>query len=205
MSLPGRVLLVALLGVLALTLASCGSSGKQLIPARDAGPLRGDFKAVKSAALAGDGNCSATAGLIRKTERDFKALPLSVDPGLRAKLAEGIANLHSEALLLCAEQLPAATTTTSMTHSPSTSTTTTTKTTTSLTPASETSTSTSSSSTTSELPPGGGAQAPGAGGEAGTGTNPVSPEAEAHKGEAPGTGGTGQGGVGQGVGQGGEQ
>ncbi len=75
----------------------------------NAGPLQSDFEAVAQAAENGDGSCTATEAAILKTERDFAALPASVDAGLRNRLREGIAKLHSDALELCKQPLPQAT------------------------------------------------------------------------------------------------
>ncbi|HTR72478.1 MAG TPA: hypothetical protein VMG80_02700 [Solirubrobacteraceae bacterium] len=108
-----RLLTAALLGVaLAVALVSCGSSGKGLIPTADAGPLQSDFEEVAQAAQNGNGNCKATTEAINKTERDFAALPASIDPGLHDKLSEGISNLRERALALCAQPLAQTNTTT---------------------------------------------------------------------------------------------
>ena len=50
-----------------------------------------------------------TEAAIQKTEQDFNSLPLVVDPGLRRRLREGIANLRARSLALCAQPLPQAT------------------------------------------------------------------------------------------------
>jgi len=101
-----------LLAAVAL-LSSCGGSGKGLIPTGNAGPLQSDFEAVARAAKEGNGSCTETEAAIQKTEQDFNSLPLVVDPGLRRRLREGIANLRARSLALCAEPLPQATTETS--------------------------------------------------------------------------------------------
>jgi hypothetical protein len=106
-----RLACAGLLGLAAALLVSCGSSGKGLIPTGDAGPLQSDFEAVAQAAQNGDGSCTATAEAIRKTEQDFAALPSSVDAGLRSTLQQGISNLRSRALSLCAQPLAQTTTT----------------------------------------------------------------------------------------------
>jgi hypothetical protein len=190
---PNRLVLCSLLATAALVLASCGGSGAGLIPAQDAGPLQSDFEAVARAAQTGSGNCTATAIAIRKTERDFELLPATVNSSLRRRLQEGIVNLHTRALVLCAQPLPSATTTnTSTSHTSrttSSSTTTTTKTSTS-TPT-ETSTSTASTSAPSTSAPGGGALAPGEGPP--EGVPPGHREGGPHGNEGQGTGGTGQG------------
>jgi hypothetical protein len=157
-----RVLLAGVLGVCAALLVACGSSTGKLIPLADAGPLQSDFETVAQAAEAGNGNCSATETALARTEQDFNALPASVDSGLRATLRQGIENLRSHALALCAE--PLVQTTTSTTPKTTTSTaatppaTTPTTTPTNTTPATTTPTETSSTPT-----PGGGTPAPGVG------------------------------------------
>ena len=98
---PGRrtrALPAGLLGLTAaLALAACGSSGKGLIPSANAGPLVGDFEAVQQAAENGGGSCSATEAVLLKTEEDFRALPVTLDHGLRDNLRQGISNLRDRA------------------------------------------------------------------------------------------------------------
>ncbi len=198
MSAP-RLLTAALCCLAAIVLSSCGSAGKGLIPAQNAGPLQGDFEAVAQAAQTGNGSCTATATAVRKTEQDFAALPATVDRGLHSRLESGISNLRSRALTLCTQPIP------------STETTTTVSTTTKSTQTSSSSTTTTETSTSSTLPtegptattpsgPGGGTQAPGTEGTAtpgagganpGTGNGQPSPGAGAGAGE-PGAGGAGQ-------------
>jgi cytoskeletal protein RodZ len=169
-----RVLLAGLLGVLATLLVACGSSGKGLIPAANAGPLQSDFEAVAQAAQSGEGSCTATEAAIAKTETDFAALPGTVDSGLHKTLSLGIANLRRRALALCAQPLPQTTSTTK------TSTTPTTATSTQTTPAPTTTTHTETSPTpTTPTPttptattPGGGTPAPGSGSEPGVSNGP---------------------------------
>src|SRR5665213_2033390 len=121
-----RLLCAGLLGVAAAALlVACGSSGKGLIPTANAGPLQSDFEAVAQAAQSGEGNCTVTEAAIAKTEQDFAALPTTVDQGLHKTLSQGISNLRTRALALCAQPLPQ---TTSTTSSPKTTTTTTTTT-----------------------------------------------------------------------------
>ncbi|HYM54384.1 MAG TPA: hypothetical protein VES97_03420, partial [Solirubrobacteraceae bacterium] len=100
-----RLLPAGLLGLAAALLVSCGSSSGKLIPLANAGPLQGDFEAVAQAAQTGNGSCSGTEVAIIKTEQDFAALPRTVDAGLRDTLRQGIANLRSRALVLCAQPL----------------------------------------------------------------------------------------------------
>jgi hypothetical protein len=152
-----RATLAALLGVATALLVACSSSGKGLIPTGDAGPLQSDFEAVARAAEHGDGSCSATESALLKTDQDFAALPASVDSGLRDTLRQGIENLRSRSLALCAQPLPQATTSTPKTTTSDTTTTTT-----------PTVTQTTSTPTTATTPPpensgpGGGTPAPGA-------------------------------------------
>jgi hypothetical protein len=169
-----HILLTASLGALAALLISCSSSGKGLIPVSNAGPLQGDFEAVAQAAENGDGKCSQTESTLLKTDQDFAALPTSVDAGLRNTLHQGIENLRSRSLALCAQPLPQSTVTTTVPKTTSTATTTSTETESTETqtpPAPET-----------ERPsgPGGGTQAPG----------------ETHVGEAEGGTGAGEGAAG---------
>jgi hypothetical protein len=154
-----RVLCAGLLGVSAALLVACGSSGKGLIPAANAGPLQSDFEAVAQAAQSGEGNCTATEATLAKTEQDFAALPATIDKGLSKRLSLGISNLRHRALALCAQQFPQATSTTS-TPATTTSTQTTPTTTTTTT---ETATTQTAPPITTPTPstPGGGTQAPG--------------------------------------------
>jgi hypothetical protein len=183
-----RLIPAGLLGVGAAVLVSCGSSGKGLIPLAYAGPLRDDFQAVLQAAQEGNGDCAATGAQIRKTERDLRALPSSVDGGLRGRLAEGVADLSARARVLCAQPLAQTTTTqtTTATTPPPASTTSTQPTATTGTP--------TTPSTQGTQPSGeeGGTQAPGAGeegqGEEGRGTES---EGGSGQGEAGAQGGTG--------------
>jgi hypothetical protein len=187
-----------LLGALAAVLVSCGSSGAGLIPAGSAGPLRSDFQAVEAAALAGNGRCAATEAALSTTESDFRNLPAGVDAGLRNRLSEGIAKLHTLALELCTQ--PAGGTTTT---GPAVET----------TPPASTTTETSTTSTT---PPGTstegtseGGTSPGAGEGSGTegGTAPGASGGESKPGEgaagaggeAPKDGGAGRGAAGGGA------
>jgi hypothetical protein len=133
-----QLLALALAGLATGLLASCGSSGKGLIPEANASPLRTDFEAVAQAAEAGNGNCANTDKALGKTQRDFLALPLSVDAGLRKKLEEGISNLRLRALSACTEPNTSATTTSTQTA-----------TTTQTTPTTSTSTTTQPTHTTS--------------------------------------------------------
>ncbi len=178
-----RAALAVVLGVLAGLLISCGGSGKGLIPLADAGPLQSDFEAVAQAAENGDGSCASTESALLKTEQDFAALPPSVDSGLRSTIRQGVENLRTHALALCAQPLPQ-----------STLTSTTPKTTTSTTSTDTTPTETQSTptetqpATPSPSGPGGGTPAPGEEGEE------ESPGLG--KGEGGGKGHSGAGGIG---------
>jgi hypothetical protein len=153
------VLAIAIAGV-----ASCGESGKGLIPSASAGPLKGDFEEVARAAEEGNGSCSATEDALMKTERDFSALPASVDAGLRHRLSAGIANLRSDALARCRQPHPQSTVTTTTPKTTTTQTTPSTPTHTETTPAP------AKSTPTPPAPEGGGTAAPGTGGEAAPGS-----------------------------------
>lgn len=154
-----RIVLPALLGVLAALLVACGGSSKGLIPTGDAGPLQSDFEAVAHAAENGDGNCGETESALLKTDQDFAALPASINAGLHTTLRQGIENLRTRALALCAQPLPQSTVATSPPKTTSTTTT---------TPPPETQTTTATTTPpTSPAPsgPGGGTAAPGEEGE----------------------------------------
>jgi hypothetical protein len=129
-----RLALAAVLGVAAALLVACGGSGKGLIPAAQAGPLQSDFEAVAHAAESGDGSCAGTEAALGKTEKDFLALPATVDAGLRSRLKQGIDNLRSRALAMCAQPAPTVTTATTPTATTETTTTPTATTTTPTTP-----------------------------------------------------------------------
>jgi hypothetical protein len=139
----------------AALLVACSGSSKGLIPTGDAGPLQSDFEAVAQAAKNGNGDCSATESALLKTDRDFAALPASVDAGLHNTLRQGVENLRTRALALCAQPLPQAT---EATTTPKTTTSTPTTTTTTDTQTTQTTPTTPSTPTTSG--PGGGTPAP---------------------------------------------
>ncbi len=151
-----RGTLALALGALAAVLISCSGSGKGLIPLADAGPLQHDFEAVAQAAENGDGSCASTESALLRTEQDFAALPPSVDSGLRSTLRQGIDNLRSRSLALCAQPLPSSTLSTT---TPKTTTTTSTPTTTP-TETQTTSTETQPPETPEPSGPGGGTPAP---------------------------------------------
>jgi hypothetical protein len=153
-----RLAAACMLGVGAALLVSCGGSGKGLIPAADAGPLRSDFEAVASDAAAGGGSCAATEAALLQTEHDFGALPATLDSGLRERLRSGIKNLRERALELCAQpHAPATATSTSSTSTTSTQTPSTTPTVQQTTTTQTTPTTTSTATTPST---GGGTPAP---------------------------------------------
>jgi hypothetical protein len=119
-----RLGLMAALGVgAALLLMACGSSGKGLISAANAGPLKSDIEAVDVAAQEGNGNCTATEAALQRTEQDFATLPASTDSGLHNTLRTGIANLRKVASELCRQPLVNTTTAPSTTTAPTTTTT----------------------------------------------------------------------------------
>jgi hypothetical protein len=185
-----RLLPAGLLGVAAALLVSCGGSSNKLIPLANAGPLQSDFEEVAQAAQTGNGSCAGTEAAILKTEQDFAALPSTIDAGLRNTLRQGISNLRSRALVLCAQPL-APTTVTSTTPKTTTSTHTT-PTTPAVTPTTTTPTATSTTPTTpAPSGPGGGTPAPGAGEpqpEAGSGQGGGTGVGESGAGGAPGAG-----------------
>ena len=152
-----RALLAGMLGVGAALLISCGGTGKGLIPAASAGPLRTDFETVEQAAENADGDCTATEAALLRAEEDFSALPSSVDAELSNRLRQGISNLRKQSLELCRQPLTK-TATTSSTTAPTTPTETT-ETTETTTPPTE------GEATTPTEPPGtgGGTPAPGTG------------------------------------------
>lgn len=185
----------ALLGVAAaLVLVACGSSGRGLIPEANAGPLQNDFEAIAQAAQAGNGNCTATTAAINKAERDFAALPATVDAALRNRLSQGISNLRERALELCAEPLTPTTTTTTprttTTASPTHTQTTPAPTPTATTPATTTHEPTTSSapSITPPVNNGGGTAAPKPGSESGASGGTGVEEAEGSGGASGGAG-----------------
>lgn len=201
-SRPFGVFSATLLGVAAALLVSCGSSGKGLIPTGNAGPLQSDFEAVAQAAQSGDGSCATTAAAIRKTEQDFAALPASIDAGLRNTLRQGISNLRTRALVLCAQPLPQATVT-----SPPTSTTQPTTTVTTPAETQTTDTQTTPTTTPTTTTPGGGTPAPGAGGgegPSGAGGQGGGTGAGEGAGNDGANGGAGSGSAGAGLGEGGK-
>jgi len=170
--------LAGLLGVIAALLVACGSSSDKLIPLANAGPLSSDVEAIEQAAKSGDGDCGETEAAIAKAERDFAALPASVDAGLRNTLHQGIANLRTRALALCAQPLPTSTSSTAAKTTATQQTAATTPTAPATTPTSTTTATTPPASTTPTTPtPGGGTPAPGgeappeAGGEQGAGAS----------------------------------
>jgi hypothetical protein len=153
-----RLLIASVLGIGAALLVSCGTSGKGLIPTGNAGPLQSDFEAVARDAQNGNGNCASTQAAIVKTEQDFGGLPATVDAGLRSRLREGITNLRTRALEVCAQPLPQATVTTT---APRTTTSTQTTPTTPTVAQTTTTQTAPTTSTPTSTGPGGGTPAPG--------------------------------------------
>ncbi len=169
-----RILCAGALGVAAALLVGCGSTSSKLIPLANAGPLTTDVEAIEQAAESGDGNCSATELAITKAEQDYASLPPSIDPGLRNTLHQGLANLRTRALTLCAQPLAPSTVTSPAPKTTAPTHTDTTPTTPATTPTTTPSTTPSTTPTTPVTPApgaGGGTAAPeggkpGAGGEA---------------------------------------
>lgn len=194
-ALPPRMLAALTLGLASASLLACSSSTKGLIPASNAGPLQSDFEAVQQAAENGDGNCSNTEAALLKTNEDLAALPATVDAGLRSNLRQGVNNLRTRALALCAQPLPQ-TTATNVTPPPTTTTTTPTTTTPTTTTTTPTTTTPTTTSTTPATPnPGGGTPAPG--------ESETPPGAGSERGEGNGNGnGNGVGGRAGGAGAG---
>jgi hypothetical protein len=196
-----RQLSVVPLGLCCLLLASCGSSGKGLIPSRNAGPLQGDFEAIARAAESGNGSCTATATAIRKTEQDLAALPPTIDAGLHKTIETGMSNLRSRALTLCAQSIPppeATTTLSSTTTSKSTQSSTTSSSTTQTTETTSTqSTPTESATATTPSGPGGGTQAPGSDNPGGGAATPGTGNAQQTPGSGAAPSESGAGGPGQ--------
>jgi uncharacterized membrane protein YgcG len=155
-----KLVLAALLGVSAALVVACGGSSTGLIPAASAGPLQSDFEAVAQAAQSGNGNCLATESALGKTEQDFLALPSTVDPGLKRRLREGIANLRKVALEMCAQPSATATTATATTQTTTTPTATTQTTPTTTTTTTNTNTTPPTATTTPPPNNGGGTPAP---------------------------------------------
>jgi hypothetical protein len=149
---PLGVLASGLLGASAALLVSCGSSTR-LIPVANSEPLQKDFEEVARAAESGRGSCAATEAALNKAEHDYLALPASVDAGLRRRLREGLAKLHSDALELCVQ--PSAQTTITTTPTRTTTETTPPNTTTTGTQTTGTQTTPNTGTTTTTAPGGG--------------------------------------------------
>jgi hypothetical protein len=195
-----RLLGAGLLGVAAALLVACGSTSDKLIPLANAGPLTSDVEAIEQAAKSGDGDCVATEAAIAKAERDYAALPSTLDAGLRNTLHQGIDNLRTRALALCTQPLTTTSTTSTSGELPDTTTTTTTT-----APDTTAPSATTPSTTPTTTSPGGGTPAEGAIEEApGGGTGePGAGEQGAGVGGGTGAGANGGGAAGGGVGAGG--
>lgn len=191
-----RLVGAGLLGVAAALVVACGATSSRLIPLASAGPLTSDVEAIEQAAKSGDGDCSATETAIAKAEHDYATLPSTLDAGLRNTLHQGIANLRTRALALCAQPLESTSTTKTSAILPKTTITTTT------TPAQTipAPTTTTPTVTTPVTPgPGGGTPAEEAGEEASGGAGE-----QGGPGERGGGAGAGGGVPGGGVGAGGD-
>jgi cytoskeletal protein RodZ len=173
-----RLLLAGALGVAAALLVACGSGGANLIPVANAGPLQNDFNAIANDVA--NGNCTATANDLQRAQSDAGSLPSTVDPRLRSRINQGLADLARTAPTECAKnststQTTTATTTTQTTSTQTTTTApppTTTTTSTTTTPTSTTTTPTSTSTTTTPVPDNGGGTTAPSGAGAGAGAIP---------------------------------
>ena len=170
-----RLAVVALLGAAAALLVSCGSSGKGLIPAANAGPLQEDFEAVAQAA-------SKPATAIAPPPKRRSARPSRTSLRYRPRstrdlhklLEEGIENLRKRALVdvRTADRGETGTTSTTTSTTPPANRTSTTETTTTptTTPTTPSTTPTGTQTTPTSPSTSGGTEAGGeAGGEHGTG------------------------------------
>lgn len=161
-----------LLGALAaLALAACGGDEDRsgLLPAGDAQALSDRLDAVR--ADVEDGECDALAQDLVRLRNALVALPSSVDPRLRERLEEGVANLAEIAPGQCAEVARGETTTT---ETQTTETQTTTTAIPTVTTPVETAPPTTTATPTTTTPPT--TTPPGTGGvEPGTPTTPVEP------------------------------
>ena len=158
------MLCVGLLGLGAALLVACGDTNG-LIPGGDADTLKSDLDQV--AAAVRDGKCQQAGQALQQARQDFEALPSDVDPGIRSKLAAGLANLADQVPSECAENAANQTTTTQPTQTETTPTETTptdttpTETTpTETTPTETTPTETTPTQTTPAPPDSGGQTAP---------------------------------------------
>jgi cytoskeletal protein RodZ len=182
---PLRLVLAGALGVAAALLVACGSGGANLIPVANAGPLQNDFNAIANDVA--NGSCTATMNDLQRAQSDAASLPSTVDPRLRSRINQGLADLARTAPTECAKNSTSTQTTTAPTTSTqttSTQTTTappTTTTTAPTTTAPPTTTTAPPTTTTSPVPDNGGgtpgpstnagAGAPGGAGGAGAGGN----------------------------------
>jgi hypothetical protein len=94
-------LLAFVLGAGAAGLAACGSgtASKALIPASEAGPLKGDFDDV--AAAVNNGDCPGATQALNHAQDHLLSLPRSTSVRLRRRLEEGISTLRPQAEREC--------------------------------------------------------------------------------------------------------
>ncbi|MEA2271876.1 MAG: hypothetical protein QOI98_584 [Solirubrobacteraceae bacterium] len=146
------LMLAGLLGVAASLLVACGGGNAKLIPGSSANALQSDLDAVANAVAAG--RCAAATSALNSVRSDFKHLPVTVDPALRQRLAEGIALLQGRALTECKTNTQTTKTTPTTTETTTTPTTTTeTVTTPTVTVPPTTTTPTTTTPPTSTTPP----------------------------------------------------
>ncbi len=108
---------VGLLGLGAAVLVACGDTNG-LIAGGDADALKGDLDQV--AAAVRDGKCQEAGQALQRARDDFASLPSDVDPGIRSKLAAGLANLADQVPPECAENAAKQNTTTQPTQTETT-------------------------------------------------------------------------------------
>ncbi len=163
---PGILLLALALGALCAVALGCGSkTNLARIPSGSAQRLDSELDALRDAVDAG--RCSGIAQRVTTLQASVAGLSRSVDPRLRARLTQGVANLASIAPPECLKRAqpttPTVTTDTTTTPTDTTTTdTTTAPTTTDTTPTNTAPTVTipPPTTTTPPPPPGGGTAAP---------------------------------------------
>jgi cytoskeletal protein RodZ len=175
-----KLALAGVIGAAVPVLVACGSGGANLIPVANAGPLQGDFNAIADAVARG--NCAATASALAKAQTDVTNLPATVDPRLRLRIQQGLADLQNTAPREC-QANATSTQTTAPTNTQTTTTTQTTPTTT--TPTTTTAPTTTTPPPTNTTP-------------TTTGTGPLPDNGGGTPGPLGGGGGAGAGGAGAG-------
>ena len=165
-----RLLLAGALGAGCAVLVACGSSGAtNLVPSGASGQIKSDLDNIATAV--GNGDCSGATQAINQAQTDVSNLPSTVDPALRQRIVDALANLSRQAPVQCQRNATTAVTTTAPTTDTTTTTTTTTPSTDTTTTPRTTDTTTAPSTDTVTTPSnnGGGTTAPGSGGTGGTG------------------------------------